>query len=142
MYHVLIAVDEEVSEPNRFVDAVASFPEAEDNVEATALNVFKGVNVTGEGGKFDSEDIYDEESIPQTLQDIQHSLEERGIAVAAERRHGNPAEEILSAAIDHDADVIVIGGRKRTPVGKAVFGSVSQTVLLEADRPVLSVIAE
>lgn len=56
-------------------------------------------------------------------------------------RVGRPAEEILAVAVEHDARYLVVGGRKRTPVGKAVFGSVTQSVLLEADRPVVTVMS-
>lgn len=53
---------------------------------------------------------------------------------------GDAADEIVRYAEREDARYIVIGGRKRSPVGKAVFGSVTQDVLLSADRPVLSFI--
>lgn len=142
MYHALVAVDEENEKPDRLVDVVASLPEAERAVEATVLNVFKAVDVIGEGGTFDTGDVYDEAPVPETVNEVHRSLEERGVAASTKRRHGDPAEEILTEAKELDADVIVIGGRKRTPVGKAVFGSVSQSVLLEADRAVLSVLAE
>ncbi|WP_306060333.1 universal stress protein [Natronococcus wangiae] len=52
---------------------------------------------------------------------------------------GNPAEEILDYASETDARYLVIGGRKRSPIGKALFGSVTQSVLLEADQPVVAV---
>lgn len=52
---------------------------------------------------------------------------------------GNPAEEILRYAQEQDGRYLVVGGRKRTPIGKAIFGSVTQSVLLNADRPVLTV---
>lgn len=54
-------------------------------------------------------------------------------------RRGNPAAEILEYATDVDAEYVVIGGRQRSRVGKALFGSVTQSVLLEADRPVVVV---
>lgn len=54
-------------------------------------------------------------------------------------RVGDPADEIVAYAAEVDARYVVVGGRPRSPVGKAVFGSVSQSVLLEADCPVLSV---
>lgn len=57
-------------------------------------------------------------------------------------RVGDPAEEILDRAKEVDARYIVIGGRSRSPVGKALFGSVTQSVLLDADRPVVTVMAE
>ena len=49
------------------------------------------------------------------------------------------AEEILRVATDTDADVVVIGLRHRTPVGKMIMGSVAQQVLLDAHCPVLAV---
>ncbi|MBO1756637.1 universal stress protein [Allobranchiibius sp. CTAmp26] len=50
-----------------------------------------------------------------------------------------PADEILGAAADIDADLIVIGIRRRSPVGKLIAGSTSQQVLLEAECAVLAV---
>jgi nucleotide-binding universal stress UspA family protein len=38
-----------------------------------------------------------------------------------------------------DADLLVIGARRRSPVGKAFLGSVAQTLILEANLPVLVV---
>ncbi|CAN7595863.1 universal stress protein [Terrabacter sp. LjRoot27] len=49
------------------------------------------------------------------------------------------AEEILAAASEVDADLVVIGVRRRSPVGKLVTGSTSQQVLLDASCPVLAV---
>ena len=49
------------------------------------------------------------------------------------------AEEILEAAEATRADLIVIGIRHRTPVGKLIMGSTAQRVLLGARCPVLSV---
>jgi nucleotide-binding universal stress UspA family protein len=57
-------------------------------------------------------------------------------------RVGDITEEILSLAAQEDPRYLVVGGRKRTPVGKAIFGSVTQSILLEADRPVVTVMTE
>lgn len=67
---------------------------------------------------------------------------ESGEGIEIVGRVGKPVEEILSVADEHDARYLVIGGRKRTPVGKAVFGSITQSVLLHADRPVVTVMSE
>lgn len=51
----------------------------------------------------------------------------------------DPSDEILQAAERHGANLIVLGLRRRTPVGKLFLGSTSQRVLLEAECPVLAV---
>ena len=51
----------------------------------------------------------------------------------------SPAEEILSAAADTDAELIVIGLRRRSPIGKLFLGSSSQQVILDAACPVVAV---
>ena len=52
------------------------------------------------------------------------------------------AETILALAHDADATLLVIGARRRSPVGKALLGSVTQTLILQADMPVLVVKSE
>lgn len=62
--------------------------------------------------------------------------------VTIQGRVGEPTAEILSEAKRTDARYLVIGGRQRTPVGKAIFGSTTQSILLEVDRPVVTVMRE
>jgi nucleotide-binding universal stress UspA family protein len=49
------------------------------------------------------------------------------------------AEAIIDTAADVDADLVVIGLRRRSPVGKVITGSTAQAVLLDAGCPVLAV---
>jgi len=49
------------------------------------------------------------------------------------------ADAVLKAAEENAADVIVVGVRHRTPVGKLLLGSVAQRVILDAPCPVLAV---
>jgi nucleotide-binding universal stress UspA family protein len=54
----------------------------------------------------------------------------------------NSADELIRIAESTDADFIVIGLRRRSPVGKLLLGSNAQRVLLDAACPVLAVKAE
>lgn len=57
-------------------------------------------------------------------------------------RVGDVVSSVVDVAEDHGARYLVIGGRKRTPVGKAVFGSATQSVLLNSPRSVITVMRD
>lgn len=74
---------------------------------------------------------------------VEESLEEYDPQVVEPMgRVGDPTEEVLAVARELDARYVVIGGRRRSPVGKALFGSTTQEVLLESDRPVVTVMRD
>lgn len=52
---------------------------------------------------------------------------------------GDLAEDLVRTAHDLSASLIVIGLRRRSPVGKLILGSGAQRILLEAPCPVLAV---
>lgn len=64
------------------------------------------------------------------------SLEVREGSVDAD-----PAEDLLEAAT-RDGVLIVIGLRRRTPIGKLILGSNAQRILLDAPCPVIAVKAD
>jgi len=73
-----------------------------------------------------------------------HNVEERLTNCGVEFELSQPvgvdtAEELLKAMERNDAELLVIGIRHRSPVGKLLLGSVSQQLLLECDKPVLAV---
>lgn len=72
---------------------------------------------------------------------LRRRLDESGIEhlLVHTMRGREAAEEILEAADRHRAELIVIGLRRRSPVGKLLMGSTAQRVLLEALCPVLAV---
>ncbi|MFB6126441.1 MAG: universal stress protein [Halolamina sp.] len=72
-----------------------------------------------------------------TVRAAQDVLEDRGVEVHVRGDSGDPATVVQEVAAEVDADCIALGGGRRSPAGKAVFGSVTQTVLLSANRPVL-----
>jgi nucleotide-binding universal stress UspA family protein len=52
---------------------------------------------------------------------------------------GDLGDALLRLVDAVSADLLVIGARRRSPMGKALMGSVAQTVILEANLPVLVV---
>ncbi|NUP59665.1 MAG: universal stress protein [Pseudarthrobacter sp.] len=75
------------------------------------------------------------------IQGIEERLATQGInhEIKQPVRGHDAAAEVLDASEEHNAELIVIGLRRRTPVGKLIMGSTSQRILLEADCPVLAV---
>jgi nucleotide-binding universal stress UspA family protein len=71
-----------------------------------------------------------------TTRAIAKALSEAGVAYSIRGAVGDHAEEVVETATAIDADRIVVGGRGRSPAGKAVFGSVAQEVMLSAPCPV------
>ena len=61
------------------------------------------------------------------------------IRLAFPVRTDDLAGEVVDLATELDASLIVIGLRRRSPVGKALFGSTAQNILLNASVPVLTV---
>ena len=51
----------------------------------------------------------------------------------------SPGEDLVNYAKDNNIDEIIIGVRRRSKVGKLVFGSTAQYVILEASCPVVAV---
>ncbi|WP_254533862.1 universal stress protein [Natrinema gelatinilyticum] len=142
MYHIVVPVDEDESRAEAAGEFVTSLGDESglnadlDDVSVTVVNVFKEFKAIDDGGNVRSEDLYDEDAFPDSVTTVQDQLEEADVEVELVRRHGDPAEEIIEYADSNDADAIVVPGRKRSRVGKAVFGSVTQDVILNADRPV------
>lgn len=54
-------------------------------------------------------------------------------------RGNSPGDDLMAFAEEEQVDLIVIGLRRRSPVGKLVLGSNAQDVLLGASCPVLAV---
>jgi nucleotide-binding universal stress UspA family protein len=77
----------------------------------------------------------------EDLAAVTDRLEREGVEhlVLQPVRGNDAANEVLDAAEKYRADLIVIGLRKRTPVGKLIMGSTAQQILLEASCPVLAV---
>jgi nucleotide-binding universal stress UspA family protein len=87
---------------------------------------------------------YDDDQSVQSENDLtglEARLEESGLAYEVRQlvRGFEPAEDLISIAEASGAELIVIGLRRRTPVGKLILGSNAQRILLDAHCPVLAV---
>lgn len=142
MYEVLLPIESDDRRPTAASEAVAELPNTSDDVRVTILNVFEEFEVYDDMGGTSSDELYADVDLPAGVPASVTFLEERGIEVEVRREHGDPTETILDVAIELDVDAIALGGRKQTPVGKVLFGSVTQAVLLNADRPVLVTVSE
>jgi nucleotide-binding universal stress UspA family protein len=75
------------------------------------------------------------------LEQLESRLRGEGIEVVVRdfARGKDPAEDLVDVAEQEQAALVVIGLRRRSPVGKLLMGSTAQKVLLEAACPVLAV---
>jgi nucleotide-binding universal stress UspA family protein len=71
-------------------------------------------------------------------QAVHESLEEYDSdRIETQGRIGDPTEKILAEVDRIDPQYLVIGGKGKSPVGKVLFGSTAQSVLLNASCPVV-----
>lgn len=90
------------------------------------------------GADFDSEAASKAED---ELDKVRIRLDETGVPYVVRHlvRGFEPAEDLVSIAEANDAELIIIGLRRRTPVGKLILGSNAQRILLDAHCPVMAV---
>jgi nucleotide-binding universal stress UspA family protein len=99
------------------------------------------INSNRGGGHLEDDDAVEHE---RELTQVREQLDAEGIEHEVRQlvRGLDPAEDLIAVATETAADFIVIGLRRRTPVGKLILGSNAQRILLEAPCPVLAVKAE
>lgn len=124
MYEVLVAVDDSEERAVKQARAVTDMPGAEE-IRVTLLHSFTD-NPSGASA-----------SQVASVRRAMEILEEAGVATDLYEDSGDPSKAIIDTASEIGADVICVGGRKRSPAGKALFGSVAQSIILNSDRPVL-----
>lgn len=80
----------------------------------------------------------DERTAQAELQKIAES-QLRGISHQVLLRYGNPAEQIIAAESEIDAELVVMATHGRTGISHLFFGSVAERVVRESTCPVLTV---
>lgn len=72
--------------------------------------------------------------------DVENRLTLSGVKFRISQPIGaTPADELLTAMEEPDAELLIIGMRRRTQVGKLLLGSTSQYLLVQCRKPVLVV---
>jgi len=84
----------------------------------------------------EEEDVDDIVADQKTVQEIANRLAEAGVEYEIRGAVGKPGEALVTMAEELVVDRIIVGGRHRSPTDKIIFGSVAQTLLLEAPCPV------
>ena len=142
MYELLVPVDRNEGRAEAQVEAMLEPPYDVDAVTARLLHVVEDVDVsfTGDRPRYAEAleaPVDDSRRLPGTVASVADRLEAAGFEASVHSTRGSPTEAILAVADAMDADAIVIGSRRRTPVGKVVFGSVAQEVIRRSACPIV-----
>jgi len=146
MYHILLPIKKTESRARAQVETVLDCPMAADDIAIDIIHVHDEAvaNVKWAAGETFSKTYTEEMTeqvpeinrIPSSVDAAVDILESTDIEFTVHERSGNPAEEILKIADELDSDRIVLGVGGQSVVGKVLFGSVAQAVILSSDRPV------
>ena len=119
-------------------EGIAAFEFASAHAKLTGASLT--VLNTGKNGDY-SDPVYASE---QDIDALEAELAKEGIEYEIRRPTDglSATDALLGAAEDIGADLLVIGLRKRSAVGKLITGSTAQAVLLGSDVPVVAVPAK
>lgn len=125
MTTILLSIDTDIERATAQAESLITLP-----LEATETNiVLYHVFRAGDEGA-DAENL-------KSVTEAKKRLEEANFHVEVSQSSGDATRNILEKAEEIDADMISLAGRQRSPTGKALFGSVTQNVILKSDRTVL-----
>lgn len=139
-FHILVSVDASSQATAAVEHAVTHYPDA-DITLLTVIEYTEKRTSLARGGRGRDEGWYaaERESAEALLNEATDLAAEHGVEVDTVIEDGSPSTEILETVDKLDIDVVVMGFRKRSPTGKALFGSTAQDVLLSVKCPVVAV---
>ena len=127
---IVAAVDDEDR-----MERIVSFAAEEAKLREKSLSI---VHSMYGGDRTTQKDV---ERARELLERAEEVAKEYGVEVETHLlvRGLEPADDIITFSEENNADLIVMGVRKRSPVGKLLFGSVAQRVILNTDIPVICI---
>lgn len=129
MYRVLVPLNGGIDRATRQASYVANLPCADSDVEAVLAHTMD------EEERSVNENMQRADRV-DTVRRAKEILTEAGVDTETRTLSSPPKDGIVSLAEAESIDEIVMGGRKRSPAEKAILGSVTQSVILNADIPV------
>ena len=118
-------------------EGVAALRRAADEAKLRDMRLVV-VNSHRGGRGFDESDAIESEA---QLEEVRSLLSDAGVEHEVRQlvRGLDPADDMVNVATETNAEMIVIGLRRRSAVGKLILGSNAQRILLDAPCPVLAV---
>lgn len=132
MYNILLPVGATEERDRRQAETVSEMPVDPDELTATVLFVSEKIE-SEVGGTVSSSRP---EEVPDSVHTATDVLEDAGITVDAVVAEGDQADTIISFVDQQDIDHVVVAGQRRSPTGKALFGSDIQSIILNTPVPV------
>lgn len=132
MHTVVIPVDADRAGIDMAVSYVSSL---QGDRRAIVTHVKPDIDVMGSDGGHVSVDS-DEFEVPETVGTLERALSDAGVPTEVEIRGGDVVEQTLSVASSYDADQLIVPTKKRSPVGKFVFGSRTVDFVRQSPLPV------
>ena len=76
---------------------------------------------------------------PEVEADVERAAASLQVAVEVRTPQSSPADELIDLSFEDEVELVVIGLRRRSTVGKLILGSNAQRILQEAGCAVLAV---
>lgn len=125
-YEIILAIDSNEQRGRAQARTITEMPLNRDSLHATLLHAFTDTHEPGVSARK-----------VVSVRRAAELLDDHDIETSYYDADGDPTTAIENAVAERDADLLVVAGRKRSPAGKVLFGSVTQNVILDLDCPVL-----
>lgn len=132
MYEMLLPVSRAEAGARLQAEAIVGMPLALEEVSVTVLHAAEAIE--SEVGGTVSPAQTDE--VPDSVHAATEVLEDAGVAVDAVVAEGDLADTVHSFVDERDIDHVFVAGERRSPTGKALFGSDVQSIVLNSTVPV------